>query len=419
MLTRLHGRRRLRTVSAAVALSSLQLLQACQGVLDVSLPGKVPASALESPGLATTMVAGAQADFECAFSEYVHDTGLWSNETWNSSANGEVVGWGARTSSYDNGILPCQNAAATLGNYALYVPLQTARFQNERAITTLDGFTDAQVPTRTVLTATALTYAGFTYTLLGEAYCQVATGPEPLITPAQGLAIAEARFTRAITLATTANNATLLNAARIGRARVRLDLKNHAGAASDAKLVTPSTFAFMATYATQPVRRYNTAVAATTINAHETIAPEYRGLTVGGVADKRVPVGTDSKRPNGQDGTTPLYLQLKYTTLDASLPIATWDEAQLILAEAEPASAVTAIDAIRTKYQLPAYTGTGSSDDVKEERRRTLFFDGHRIGDILRYGAPYSFATGRNQKGVPYGDRTCLPLPSSETNGRT
>jgi SusD family. len=183
--------------------------------------------------------------------------------------------------------------------------------------------------------------------------------------------------------------------------------------------VTPSTFAFMATYAAQPVRRYNTAVAATNINAHETVAPEYRGLTVGGVADKRVPIATDPKRPFGQDGTTPLYLQQKYTTLDASMPIATWDEAQLIIAEAEPASAVPAINAIRTKYALPAYTGTGSADDVREERRRTLFFDGHRLGDILRYGAPYSFATGRNQKSVPYGDNTCLPLPASETNGRS
>jgi hypothetical protein len=419
MLNGLRRHRRVRTCSAVIALASLQLLQACTGVLDVSLPGKVPSSALDSPGLATTMVAGAQADFECAFSEYVHDTGLWSNELWNSSANGEVVGWGARLSSYDNGILPCQSVAATLGNYALYVPLQTARVQAEHAITTLDGFTDAQVPTRTLLTATAATYAGFSYTLLGEAYCQMATGPEPLITPAATLAIAEARFTRAIALATAASNATLLNAAYAGRARARLDLKNLAGAAADAKLVTPTTFVFNATYATQPVRRYNTTVAAGTVNAHETIAPEYRGLTVSGAPDVRVPVIKDPKRANGQDGLTPLWIQQRYLALDASLPIATWDEAQLIIAEAEPASAVAALNAIRTKYALPAYTGTGSSDDVKEERRRTLFLDGHRLGDILRYGVPYPFATGRNQKGVPYGDLTCLPLPSSETIGRS
>lgn len=406
----------MRACSVALSLASLPMLQACKGVLDVSLPGKVPASALASPGLATTMVNGVQADFECAFSEYVHDTGLWSNELLNSSANGEVVGWGARLSSFDSGILPCQSAAATLGNYALYVPLQTARVQAENAITTLDGFSDTDVPTRTLLTATALVYAGLDYTLLSEAYCQVATGPEPLVTPAAALAIAETRFTRAIALATTANNANLLNAARIGRARVRLDLKNNAGAAADAKLVTPTSFAFNATYSTQPVRRYNTTVAMGTINAHETIAVEYRGLTVGAVADPRVPVIKDLTRTNGQDGVTPLWIQKKYTALDSPMPIATWDEAQLIIAEAEPASAITAINAVRTKYSLPAYVGTGSLADIQEERRRTLFLDGHRIGDMLRYGIP--FASGKNQKGVPYGNLTCLPLPSSETAGR-
>lgn len=416
MSNRLYRRNRIRVSAAAIAVLSLQLLQACKGVLDVSLPGKVPESALNSPLLAKTLVNGAQADFECAFSEYVHDTGLWSNESLNSSSNGEVVGWGARLSTYDNGILPCQSAAATLGNYALYVPLQTARFQAENALSKLNGFSDAQVANRTQLIASAATYAGFTYTLLGEAYCSMATGPEPLITPAATLAIAEARFTTALAAATTANDANLLNAAHIGRARVRLDLKNYAGAAADAKLVTPSSYVFNATYSSQPVRRYNTTVAAGTINAHESIAPEYRGLTVGGVADTRVPVIKDPTRANGQDGVTPLWIQTKYTGLASPLPIATWDEAQLIIAEAEPASAITAINAVRTKYNLPAYAGTGTLADIQEERRRTLFLDGHRLGDMLRYNIP--FASGVNQKGVRYGDLTCLPLPSSETNGR-
>ena len=417
MINAYNTRRWMRGCNAALALISLQLVQACHGILDVSLPGKVPESALASPGLSTTLVKGAQADFECAFSEYVHDTGLWSNELLNSSANGEVVGWGARLATNDNGILPCQFAAATLGNYSLYLPLQTARVQAENAIATLDGFTDTEVPTRALLTTNALIYSAFAYTLLGEAYCQVATGPEPLITPGAALAIAETRFARAITLATTLNDATLLNAARIGRARVRLDLKNNTGAADDAKLVTTSTFVFNATYSTQPVRRYNTTVAAGTINAHESIAPEYRGLTVGTVPDSRVPVIKDPTRVTGQDGVTPLWIQKKYTALDSPLPVATWDEAQLILAEADPASTVTAINAVRAKYNLPAYTGTGSLADIQEERRRTLFLDGHRIGDMLRYGLP--FATGRNQKGVPYGNLTCLPLPSSETAGRS
>ena len=416
MFNRTQRASRLRMSAAVIAVGCLQLVTACKGVLDVQLPGKVPASSLESAGLAKTVTNGAQADFECAFSEYVHDTGLWSNELLNSSANGEVVGWGARLSSYDNGILPCQFAAATLGNYALYVPLQTARVQAENALTKLNAFTDAQVPNRASLIAAAATYAGFTYTLLGEAYCEMATGPtEPLITPAATLGIAESKFTAAIAAAAPAD-AAMRNAAYIGRARVRLDLNNDAGAAEDAKMVTSNTFVFSATYGTQPVRRYNTVVAAGTINAHESIAPEYRGLTVGGVADSRVPVIKDPKRANGQDGVTPLWIQLKYTALDSPLPVATWDEAQLIIAEAEPANAVTAINNVRAKYNLPPYTGTGSLADIQEERRRTMFLDGHRIGDMLRYKTP--FATGVNQKGVRYGDLTCLPLPSSETSGR-
>jgi hypothetical protein len=414
-----HRYRRLRACSAVVALASLQLLQACKGVLDVALPGKVPASALENSALATTLVNGVQADFECAFSEYVHTTGLWANETLNSSGNGEVNGWGARTSNYDNGILPCQTVAAGLGNYSTYLPLQTARVQAENAITALDGYTDAQVASRAQLTATAATYAGFSYTLLGEAYCQMATGPnDPLITPAQTLALAEARFTRAIALATTLTTAkadTLRKAAYIGRARVRLDLKNYAGSAADAKQVTDNKFVFNATYSAAAIRRNNTAYVNQNVNFHESVAPEYRDLTVNGVPDRRVPVKNLNRL--GHDAVTPMWAQQKYLSVSASIPVARWDEAQLIIAEAEgAASAVTAINNLRARDSLPAYAGAGTQADIIEERRRALFFDGHRLGDKLRLGIP--FPTGRNQKGVLYGDLTCLPLPSSETIGR-
>jgi hypothetical protein len=239
----------------------------------------------------------------------------------------------------------------------------------------------------------------------------------PLITPAATLALAEARLTRAIDLATAANNTAILNLARVARARARLDMKNLTGAAADAKLV-PSGFVYNATYNTTPFRRSNTVVLNNNINFHESVAPEFRGLTVGGVADPRVPVVSANR--NGQDALSPLWFQQKYKTVDAPLPMATWDEAQLIIAEAEQGqSAVDAINRIRTKYNLPQYAG-GTADQIKaqvlEERRRTLFLDGHSIGDHLRNNVP--FASGVNQKGVAYGTLTCLPLPRAETTGR-
>jgi hypothetical protein len=123
----------------------------------------------------------------------------------------------------------------------------------------------------------------------------------------------------------------------------------------------------------------------------------------------------------GQDALTPLWVQTKYPAVDSPMPIATWDEAQLIIAEAEGGqSAVDAINRLRRKYNLPQYAGGTAAEigaQIVEERRRTLFLDGHSIGDHLRLKIP--FATGLNHKGVRYGNATCLPLPLAETSGRT
>ena len=394
-----------------------QLLSACEGILDVELPGQVREKALDNPVLASTLVVSAQADFECAFSEFVHTTGLWSNELLNSSGGAEVNGWGARIGTYESGTGTCATVSASRGAFSTYLPLQIARRQAENALTRLDKFTDAEVPNRTLLLATAAAYSGFAHTLLGEAYCQMALDAGPLVTPAQVLAVAEERFTRAIELGTTSGNASIANMARVGRARVRIQLGKKAEAAADARLV-PAGFVFNATYATTPFRRSNTVVLNNNVNFHESVAPEYRGLTVGGVADPRVPV-TDAGR-RGQDALTPLWVQRKYLTTASPIPLATWDEAQLIIAEAEGGqSAVDAINRIRTKYALPQYAGGTAAEiqaQVIEERRRTLFLDGHAIGDHLRFQIP--FPTGVNQKGVRYGDNTCLPLPLAEMSGR-
>lgn len=407
-----------KTARAGVAVLGAQLLIACSGVLDVELPGRVQAAALDNPVLAPTLVAGAQGDFECAFSEFVHTTGLWANEFINSAGGAEVNGWGARTDLYESGNGTCPTTSSARGAYATYRPLQIARGQSEMAFDRLEAFTDAQVPNRTLLLATAALYSGFVHTLLGEAYCEMALDAGPLVQPAAVLAIAEARFSTALDLAGQAGNTNIANAARVGRARVRIDLGKKAEAAADAHLV-PAGFVFNATYATSSFRRNNTVVLNNNTNFHVSVAPEYRNLTVGTVPDTRVRV-TDAGR-QGNDALTPLWVQGKYASASSPIPLATWDEAQLIIAEAEGGqSAVDAINRIRTKYGLPLYTGGTPAEisaQIIEERRRTLFLDGHRIGDKLRFNIP--FPTGADHKGVRYGDNTCLPLPTAELNGRT
>lgn len=417
MTTRLHRSRSAPAIHVGLVLLAAQLLTACQGVLDVSLPGNVAASALDAPSLAPTLVDGAQADFECAFTQYVETTATWSNEVLNSSGGAEVVGWSARFTRPEAGTGQCPTATSNRGAFTVYLPLQIARGQAELALEKLNGFTDAQVTGRALLLARAAFYSGYAHMLLSEGYCQLAVDAGPLLTPAAGLAIAEQKFSAAIAAASTTTNTSVLNAARVARARVRIALGNKSGAAVDAKLV-PAGFSFSATYAATPVRRRNTVMEDINLKFHLSVAPAYRGLTVGGVADPRV-ITTDAKRV-GIDAVTPSWIQGKYTAPESPMPLATWDEAQLIIAEAEGGqSAVDAINRIRTKYTLPAYAGGSAAEitaQIIEERRRTLFLDGHAIADHLRFGIP--FATGVDQKGVRYNTETCIPLPLSELTGR-
>ncbi len=144
------------------------------------------------------------------------------------------------------------------------------------------------------------------------------------------------------------------------------------------------------------------------------VDPRYRDLKVGAVADPRVSV-VDAGR-NGHDGVTRVWFQRKYLSESAPVPIATWREAQLIIAEAEGGqSAVDAINRLRTLASLPQFISTDPVEiaaQVREERRRELFLEGQRLNDLIRFNLP--FDTGVNPKGVTYGDTKCLPLPDAE-----
>lgn len=199
-------------------------------------------------------------------------------------------------------------------------------------------------------------------------------------------------------------------------ARARLDLGNGAGASADAALVTTG-FRLDATYSEAASRRYNS-IWEETRTGYISVTEPFRNLKVGGVADPRVNV-VDQKR-NGWDALTPLWNQTLYTARSTPIPIARWEEAQLIVAEvAGGQTAVNIINNLRSRRGLPAtYTG-GTAAEIKaqvvDERRRELFLDGHRLGDLRRYNLPLFPAVGLPYpKGGNYGDLTCFPLPNVE-----
>lgn len=406
------ARKRGLVACARVCVVLLTLAQpACDSLLEVEIPGRVEEDALDDPALATTLLNSALGQFECAYANYVATVGVLTQEYIVSSffVDANIWGWRGIELNTAEGSCPGRNASG----FGAYTPLQQARFVAEDAARRIESFADDAVPGKSDMLAHLNAYAGYAYALLGEGFCEMAIDQGPLMTPEEVFAIAEERFTSAIALAQDASNADLQNMALAGRARVRLNLDKLAEAAEDAELV-PEGFVWNAEYSEVQQRRENRVFNVTIRNAFLSVAPAYRNLTVDGVPDARVPA-VDAGGA-GQDDVTPQWNQLKYSSGEADIPMASWNEAQLIIAEARGGQdARDAINRLRAQHNLPLLASGGPGptlDQVIEERRRQLFSEGHRLGDMLRHEIP--FPTGTNHKGQTYGPTTCLPLPDQE-----
>lgn len=404
------------TLRRLVSVLALAGTAACNTLLGVDNPGRVTANALTDPALAPILQAAALQSAQCAFNNFAATNGMLAGEY--HSANGFVNNhpWEWR------GVIEIQNepgscvSSRTATSMGYYTPIQQARFQLEDQFARLSGFTDQQVSGRQRMMAEALLYAAYMYTLLAETMCEVVVDGGPIKPAAEIWAIAEKRFTDGIALATTLNDASLLGMGRVGRARTRLDLGNLPGAAADAALV-PAGYSRIAEFSEVTPSRENRFFNLTIRNDFLSVAPAYQALTVNGVPDPRVRVVNMNRR--GPDNVTPMWQQAKYTGSGAaSQVIASYAEAQLILAEASTGqAALDAINRVRSLSGIAPLTAIPAGETLRsvviEERRRQLFSEGHRYVDMLRFKLP--FQGGVNRKGQTYSALTCLPLPFVET----
>ncbi len=409
------GRTPRRKGTAALALGALLLSSGgCGRLLDVEIPGSVQDSDLDNPALASTLYFSALGSFECAYGNYVATVGVLTEEYIVSSAwlNDNIWGWRGVETKQAAGT--CSNNRAASG-FGAYTPLQQARFLSEDVARRLEAFDDADVPNRAHMLAGLKAYAGYSYTLLGEGFCEMAIDEGPLMQPDEVLQVAETYFTDGIARAQEVGDEDLRLLSLMGRARVRLDLGRAAEAAADAAGI-PEGWSYDATYSSIQGDRENRVYNVTIRNSYLSVAAAYRDLEVGGEPDPRVqPQNTNAF---GHDGTTPQWNQLKYGSAASPIHLASWEEAQLIIAEAKGgAEAVAAINRLRAAQGIAPLENPNVADmlpTVLEERRRQLFSEGHRLNDMLRHGIP--FPTGTNHKGQTYGPTTCIWLPDQERN---
>ena len=305
-------------------------------LLNVDSPSRIPAENLEAPENAELMVNSAIADFECAAGAYFVVSGLIGEELKDGLQTADRYPYDQRTlTANDNRY---QNfACEAIGTY---LPLQTARASADRVQRYLEQWTDAQVSPfnrNSGIVAMAL-YGGYARVYLGEGFCSMAFssvfGTEITyggeITRDSVFGQAEAKFTEAIAAASAPADSNRRRAALLGRARARLNRGNFAGAKANAALI-PAGFVFNITASGTNSRRENRIWAQNNPGTNATL------VDTAYVARNDPRIVTAPPPPASPRTVTgvPRIRQLKFPTASSSTPIARYEEAQLILAEAE------------------------------------------------------------------------------------
>jgi hypothetical protein len=415
-------------MTLAVALAALVACDAVKNPLDVEASSRIPAENVEVPANAQLLVDGTIADFECAFSSYVVQGAEVGDEFIYAFQTADRVPPDQRTTTAND----ARYATSACTAFGIYGPLQTARSSAETVLDYLRGWTDAQVSgNRQQMIATASAYAGYSYVLLGEGFCSLAFSK---INPDRSIAYggevsrdstfkrAVTRFTEAIAAAqavapATAASTDILRMAYLGRARAKLDLGDYAGAKADAQQI-PSGYVRNATYSNAVPRRNNMVYLENSLpNTSSSVGEPYRTYSA---TDPRVPViQTTTVSTSGIRH----WYQAKYATVGAPIAIAKYEEAQLIIAEADIranslGTALPILNAERARGNQGVFTGTSQAQylaELVDQRRRELFVEGQQLGDMIRFGTALQPAPGTAYHfGGTYGNQVCFPLPSAE-----
>jgi len=403
------------------------LIAGCSDVLSVPNPSAIQESQLSNPALVQLILNGAVGEFQYAYGQYAQWSAVLSDEAYTDHTNVDVRDFSEHKLSELNSI-----------NSSSYEYVQRARQSAEDAVTRLK--TLVATPASDMNVATALAYAGYSYVLLGEGWCE---SPVDLSAPLPSdslLRRAIARFDEAITVATAAktggNAATtaaatdIINMSNVGAARAALKLGDTQLAKTHASLV-PAGYEKLAYYSSNSVRE-NDALNGLT---HATGASLGMTKRFQGLNDPRVPQPASTQLGlTGSAIYTPLtpYMFTGWVATGAALRIdvnsdikfATALEAQYILAEtAGPVP--TTLDFVNQRRAVGgeaavSLSGAALMTELAEQRARDFYLTGQRLGDLRRYAKA---GNDLFPKGLyplfndSYGTAECMIVPLSEKTG--
>lgn len=423
--------RLLRMGALALALSTAA---ACTDFLTAENPGAVEEADVNQVAYANLIANQPIFAFQFGYSEATY---------WNSQLTDELFN---RAVFIEEGQIDRRELYSdmTYINAFNYGPLQRARYYAEDAARRLEVIL-ADTAARDLRVARSLAYAGHSYINLGEMMCVTPIDLSVPKSSAEMFADAIARFEKSITVAAAAKTYLSQNAvananailtadslryfALVGAARAALNRNDKTQAITFANQV-PAGFEFRAYYSDNPGqtnRTFNRIGTAT--NSYLLNTPFFAMA-----GDPRIP------RVPGTTGraftplSPPSYSTFNNSVAGApflalmSVRIASGLEARYIVAEAQgPTAATLALVNERRTAGLQAtvnLTGDALMAELRDQRSRDFYLDGHRLGDLRRYKQFYNidlFPKGPypgSLTGQIYDEAiTCWPLPTSEING--
>ncbi len=419
-------------LAVAVGLTTLlALTTGCDALLDVDEnPNTVPGEELNNPTSLEARLVGAEADFFFSYDMASVWSGLFADEL----AAGAFEEVDERRVTTDNGTIGAADEVEE-GFDGLWTPLQKAAFTTNLLQEDIlaDNFPDRiPDPENSAELARVSMLAGYAKLTLGEIFCTTAfDGDGPEHTSQETFALAEEEFSLAI----DASDATqdVRRASLVGRARARLHMGDTQGALADAEQVPLDWDFVAAVYSTNSAKEENDIWNMLSDSRRFTTDPAYRFLDIDDTSedDPRIEAFQDPSIPLTTDGSAELYQLDKYRVPTAPIRLASGFEAQYYVAEIQGGQqAVDIINDVRDAIGSGGDDGDGrgqgdlaaqdfdSSDEQEirlklfDERARTLFMEGKRLGDLRRYLDRFDLDLFPSS---PVQDpQTCFPLPDAE-----
>lgn len=270
--------------------------------------------------------------------------------------------------------------------------------------------------------------AGYALQTMAEVYCDGVIRGGPLLTTAEVLDLAAARFEEAVAVAATLpepDRTRYVGAANVGLARAHLQAARHSEAAAVAAQV-PDEFVFSLVTVDDPGNRerlgnaiYDQMIA----RGSQIVPPSYRAMA--DAEDPRISYDETGRRAQG--GQLDLYQQLKYTSWASPYQLASKLEARYLEEEArqDPVTKLAFINERRAAGGQEPFAGGDMSallGELMDQKSRDFWIEGaKRLGDwrrngdlvpnILPAGAPNYEPTE-----PPIGVQVCFPIPATETD---